>query len=454
MTQPEDEPGVTNEQPNPRQGPHVVRTMPPGAAARGGDGMDRPIDRRRWTPWRVVAFVAALLAVGYLGARLFAESGVRAYRINPDRVSIATVQSGTFEDFVPIRGSVAPARSIYLDAIEGGRVEAVLVEQGAFVNAGDELVRLSNTTLQLDVISREADVSEQVNNLRNTRLALEQRRLDLKSQLTDIDYNLVRLRRLLERRQELFDRKLISRQDLDEAADEFEYYQRRREITVESQQQDQRMREAQIAALEDTVAQLERNLLIARANLDNLTIRAPVDGQLTALDAEIGESKSRGERLGQIDDVSAYKVTALVDEYYVTRARRDQPATLQLAGAEYPLVVTKVYPEVRGGQFEMDLEFTDEVPPNLRRGQTLQIRLALGDAGEALLLRRGGFSQDTGGNWAFVLEPGGDFAQKRTIRLGRRNPDYYEVLEGLDAGDRVIVSGYTGFTEMDRIDFN
>jgi HlyD family secretion protein len=377
---------------------------------------------------------------------------VRSFAIAAELVTVETAETGTFLDFVPIRGSVTPLNTVYLDAIEGGRVEGVFVEEGAVVEAGDPIVELSNTTLQLDVISREAQVSEQLNNLRNTRLAMEQNRLSLKSTLVEMDYQITRLTRLAERRADLFERGLIARQDYEDVADELEYYENRREVTIESQEVDERMRVAQIESLESAVAQLERNLEIARANLENLVIKAPIEGQLTSLDAEIGESKARGQRLGQIDDVDDFKVTALVDEFYVTRTRAGQSAEFDLSRETYPLEVTKVYPEIRDGQFEIDLEFAGPPPANLRRGQTLQIRVALGDSSEALLLPRGGFFQDTGGNWAFVLDASGEAAVKRNLRLGRRNPEYFEVLEGLEPGDRVITSAYTSYMDMDRVE--
>jgi HlyD family secretion protein len=413
--------------------------------------MDRKISKRRFTWPRFVVGVIGVALAAALGYELVSISGVRSFAIASDLVTINTARIGTFLDFVPIRGNVTPLNTVYLDAIEGGRVEAVLVEEGSFVEAGQPILELSNTTLQLDVISREAQVSEQLNNLRNTRLAMEQNRLSLKSSLVEIDYQITRLTRLTERRAELFERNLIARQDYEDSADELEYSMSRRAVTIESQEVDERMRLAQIESLESAVEQLERNLDIARANLDNLVIKAPLTGQLTALNAEIGESKARCERLGQIDDVDDFKVTALVDEFYVTRTQSGQSAEFELSGRTYALEVIKVYPQIRDGQFEIDLAFVDAPPANLRRGQTLQIRVALGDASEALLLPRGGFFQDTGGNWAFVLNETGDLAERRELRLGRRNPEYFEVLEGLEEGDRVITSTYSSYVAMDQI---
>ena len=416
-------------------------------------GMDTRIEKKGSSPTKVVLIVLGSLLVAWLLVRFIRTSTTATFRVERDRVTISTVVAGEFDDFIPVRGAVTPLKTVYLDAIDGGRVERVLIEQGSFVEAGQVLVELSNTGLQLDVIAREAEVSEQLNNLRNTRLSLEQNRLQLKSDLVEIDYQLVRLGRLVERRGSLLAEKLISQREYDEVADEFAYFQKRREITLESQEQEERMRVAQMESLEDGVRQLQANLGIARHNLDDLHVRAPLAGQLTALDVEVGESKAPGERLGQIDNIDSFKVTALVDEFYVTRVRSDQVAEFVLAATTYPLVVTKVYPEIEGGQFEVDLAFTGDVPPDMRRGQTLQIRLQLGESGAALLLARGGFQQDTGGSWAFVLDESGEFASRRPLRLGRQNPRQFEVLDGLVAGDQVITSQYTAFADMDRIEF-
>jgi HlyD family secretion protein len=418
-----------------------------------GGGMDRRIDRPRFHLAKAAAVLLLLAASAGVAVGFLRTHGVRTLAIDPARVTIGTVTAGAFEDFIPVRGTVMPLETVYLDAVEGGRVEKVYAEEGSVVEAGQPILELSNSALQLDVISREADVTEQMNNLRNTRLALEQNRLSLKRELVEVDYQIKRLGRLAERRKELLDRRLIARQDYDDAADELEYYENRRKITVESQQQDERMRLAQIASLESGVEQLQKNLSIARKNLDNLEVRAPVAGQLTALDAEVGESKPGGERLGQIDDIDDFKITAQVDEFYVTRVAQGQRAELMLDGRPYVLTVTKVYPRVRDGQFEVDLEFDGERPENIRRGQTLQLRLSLGDSSDTLVLPRGGFFEDTGGSWVFVLDASGKAAEKRSIRLGRRNPEYFEVLDGLAAGDRVITSAYSAFGSMDRIEF-
>lgn len=400
---------------------------------------------------RLLAGIAGAAIVVYLLVAFVRNQSVDAYALNTELVTISTVRSGPFLDFVSIRGSVTPASTVYLDAIEGGRVEAILVEEGSFVAEGQPLLELSNTALQLDVISREAQVAEQLNNLRNTRLAIEQNRLSLRNQLIQLDYDIQRLERRIERRGQLADQGAITEEEYQDAIDQLEYLRNRREVTLESQAIDEEMRLVQIDSLESTVERLENNLRIAQDNLKNLNVPAPVSGLLTSLDAEIGESKGRGQRLGQIDDVENFKIVAAVDEYYVTRVLTGQTAELELGGQSYELLVDKIYPEVADGRFQIDLTFVGSTPPNLRRGQSLNMRLALGDATEGLLLPRGGFFQDTGGNWAFVLDESGAFADRRAIEIGQRNPEYLEILNGLEAGDRVITSAYTGFTDMNRI---
>jgi HlyD family secretion protein len=413
-------------------------------------GMDRKIERRSRRPLIIGGIGAAALAV--VALVWFASGQQTSYTLDGQRIRTATVETGAFEDFIPLRASVEPERSVFLDAIEGGRVEAILVEEGAFVEEGQPLVELSNTSLQLDVIAREAQVSEQLNNLRNTELAIEQNRLSLKSDLIEIDYQITRLERLVTRYEELEGNQFVSRNEYEDAVDELAYWRNRREVTQESQKQDEIIRLAQMEQLRSSVTQLEKNLGLARANLENLLVRAPRAGQLTSLDAELGESKARGERLGQIDDVDRFKATAFVNEFYLNRVRVGQKAQLETGGRRYELEISKVYPEVQASQFEIDLRFTGEAPPDIRRGQTLQMRLVLGDLSErAVLLANGPFFNDTGGAWVFVLDRKGKVATRREVRFGRRNPNSIEVLGGLIEGDEVIISSYANFIEVERL---
>jgi HlyD family secretion protein len=412
------------------------------------------MDRTIATPSRRPLLIggAAVGIVVLLAIIFFATDSSTSFTLDGQRIRTAEVLNGMYEDYIPLRASVEPEKTVYLDAIEGGRVEAILVEEGAFVEEGQPLIDLSNTSLQLDVIAREAEVSEQLNNLRNTQLAIEQNRLKLKGDLIEIDYQIIRLTRLVNRYEELQGNQFISKTEYENSNDELEYWQRRRVVTQESQAQDEYVRLAQIEQLNNSVQQLEKNLKLTRGNLDNLLIRAPRAGQLTSMDAEIGESKARGERLGQIDDVDRFKATSLVNEFYLNRVRIGQQAQLEINGRDYRLEISKVYPEVQASQFEVDLRFVGDAPPDIRRGQTLQLRLVLGDSNErAVLLANGPFFNDTGGAWVFVLSPDGKTATRRPVQLGRRNPNMIEVDRGLIPGDEVIISSYANFIEVDRL---
>jgi len=411
--------------------------------------MDRKIETQSRKPLMIGGAIAAVIVILAIA---FLTDTSTSFTLDGQRIRTAEVFNGMYEDYIPLRASVEPEKTVYLDAIEGGRVEAVLVEEGAFVEQGQPLIDLSNTSLQLDVIAREAEVSEQLNNLRNTQLAIEQNRLKLKSDLIEIDYQVIKLTRLVNRYEELDDNQFISKTDYENSRDELAYWKSRRVVTEESQAQDERIRVVQIEQLDSSVRQLEKNLTLARGNLDNLLIRAPRAGQLTSMNAEIGESKARGERLGQIDDVERFKATALVNEFYLNRVRTGQQAQLEIDGSDYMLEISKIYPEVQASQFEVDLRFIGDAPANIRRGQTLQLRLVLGDTREqAILLTNGPFFSDTGGAWVFVLDPDGKTARRRPVQLGRRNPNMIEVDSGLVPGDEVIISSYANFIEVERL---
>ncbi len=412
--------------------------------------MDRRIEQKSRRPLIIGGATGAAVLLLIMFFATFDAS--TSFTLDGQRIRTSQVATGVYEDFIPLRAAVEPERTVYLDAVDGGRVEDILVEEGSFVEEGQPLIDLSNTSLQLDVIAREAQVSEQLNNLRNTQLAIEQNRLKLKSDLIEIDYEIRRLSRLVARYEELRGKQFISKNEYEDRRDELQYYRSRREVTRESQVQDEKIRLTQIKQLNNSVEHLERNLKLARANLDNLLIRAPRSGRLTSLNAEIGEAKSRGERLGQIDDVDRFKATALVNEFYLNRVRNGQQAQLEIDGRDYLLEVSKIYPEVRASQFEVDFRFIGDAPPDIRRGQTLQLRLVLGDTTErATLLANGPFFNDTGGAWVFVLGPDGKVATRRMVKLGRRNPAMIEVESGLLPGDEVIISSYANFIEVDRL---
>ena len=416
-----------------------------------GQGMDRRIDKKA-SPMKYLRMALAAAAVATLGYWLIQTLGQgRSLSVNSQRIVVSTVIEGTFEDFIPLRGRLQPRSTVYLDAIEGGRVEEILVEDGALVKKGDSIVRLSNTNMQLEVLSREAAVTEQLNNMRTIELQLEQNRLGHKRNLIEIEYQIVRLTRNVGRERELVEKNLISQADLDATEDELTYFHKRREITLESQATDARMQEQQLLQLRESNSQLQTSLAFAHKNLDDLNITAPLDGKLSGFNVEIGQSIDRGGRLGQVDDPVGYKLNVKIDEFYLGRVDLQQVAVMENNGTTYEIRISKIYPQVNNGQFEVDMLFFDEMPPNLRRGQTMQIQLTLGDASVARLIPNGAFYQETGGNWLFVVSPDGSEAIRRTVVLGRRNTDFIEVLDGLETGEEVVTSPYSSYAGMDRL---
>ena len=413
--------------------------------------MDRPIEKKKWPPKKIAALsLIGIVLAAALYSLLFRDSRSRL-NVDPERITMATVERGAFQEFIPVTGNVLPIRTIYLDAIEGGRVEKIYLEAGTLVHEGDKILRLGNTNLLLDIMNREGQFFDQSNNLRNTRLAMEQNRLTLRRELVELDYQILRQKRTYERNAALAKKNLISQQEYEQSKDEYEYLLKRKELALETQKQDATFRKLQIEQLEASVQRMQTNLGMVKQKLENLVLRAPISGQLTSLHAEIGESKSPGERLGKIDVLEGFRVRAGIDEHYIARIETGRTGAFDLTGRSYTLIVRKIYPEVREGRFEVDMEFDGASPQGIRRGQTLHIRLELGDLSEAVLLPRGGFYQRTGGQWVYVLDPSGSYATKRAIRLGRQNPQVFEVLEGLEPGERVITSTYDGFGEIDKL---
>jgi len=427
-----------------------------GNALGGGNthlsGMDRVVEKTPWEKYKKLMIYGGGAVILIALILIFMPEGGRALRVQNDRIVVSEVQIGEFDDYIPVRGQVAPLKTVFLDAVEGGRVEAIHIEDGATVVTGQPLVDLTNTTLQLSVLSNEAQVSEQLNNLRNTELALEQNRLSHKSNLVDINYNIIRLEREIERKKPLVSQGFVSKADYEQLVDEYNYYVSRREVTLESQKTDENIQKVQMSQLQASGEQLERNLEVARKNLDSLNVTAPVDGKLTAFNLEIGQSLVRGERIGQIDDPAHFKVAANIDEFYLGRVDLEQTANFANGGETYTLRISKVYPQVTNGTFEVDMVFVGDEPANIRRGQTLQLNLQLGDPSTSVMIPNGAFYQDTGGNWVFVVSPDGSRAIKRNVRLGRRNVRFIEVIDGLEPGERVITSPYTNYLDMDRLE--
>lgn len=415
-----------------------------------GSGMDRKVttSKNKTLVWAMYGVVA--IALSWLLWTSLSSSNGKVLSVNDQRITVSQVAEGVFEDFIPIRGRVAPAKTVYLDAIEGGRVEKILVEDGVELQAGQLIVELSNASLQLNVLSNEARVAEQLNNMRSIELSLEQNRLRHKSNLIDIDYQIKVLARQVKQQQELLATGAVNQSEFEDTQDRLNWYKSRKQITLESQASDARMQEAQLKFLKETSERLESNLAISRQNLDNMSVRAPVAGKLSGFNIEVGQSIGRGERLGQIDTPDDYKITAFIDEFYLGRVDLGQSASFD----NYQLAISKIYPQVVNGQFEVDLTFNTKQPSDIRRGQTVQTKLTLGDATKATLIPNGAFYQDTGGKWLFVVNADGSKAVKRPVRLGRRNNQYIEVIEGLEVGEQVITSPYTSYQDIDTLKLN
>lgn len=414
-------------------------------------GMDRKIEKKKWPPKRIITYAGTAVFILFIGYIFLFQMGTSSLNVKTGRITISPVSRGPFQEFIPVMGNVLPVNTYYLTAAEGGRVEEIYAEAGSIVKKGDEILKLANTNLLLDIMWREAELFQQSNNLRNTRLAMEQYQLQLRENLADIENQLQQQRRRYERYNKLFDERLISRHEYELAKDEYDYLVKRRDLALESQKKELEFRRSQVRALEESLERMQVNLGVVKEKQANLTVQAPVTGHLTSLYAEIGQSKSSGERLGQIDILDGFKVRAGIDEHYISRVEKGRTGTFDFAGDAYQLVVDKIYPEVVEGRFEVDMQFTDKTPQGITRGQTLHIRLELGSVSEALLLPRGGFFQSTGGNWAYVLNESENTAEKRDIKIGRQNPEVFEVLEGLKPGEKVITSSYESFRNIDRL---
>jgi HlyD family secretion protein len=413
--------------------------------------MDRKIKKKRFTPGKVAMYAAALIFFGFIGYQLLSGMSHSTLNVDAEKLTIAPVSHGPFQEYIVEQGVVMPLTTIYLDAVEGGRVEEVFVEQGSRVQEGDPILRLSNANLQLNVMQREAELFREANALRQTRVVMEQRRLGLRAQLVDLDYQFLQAERDYERQGQLLGLELISQQIFDAAKDNYEYLARKLAVTLDSQQQDSLFQTVQIQQLEESIVRLGLNLEVVKSNEENLLLRAPVTGLLSSLNAEIGESTARGERMGQVDEEEGFKVRAAIDEHYIARISPGQGGSFDFAGNASEVSIRRVYPEVLNGQFQADMEISGGAPPGLRRGQTLQVRIALGELVDATQIPRGGFYQKTGGQWMYVVDPSGEFATKRPIKLGRQNSRYFEVLEGLQENEKVITSMYDNFGDMDKL---
>ena len=429
-----------------------VLTRPVGGRGTG-EGVDTRRQKRRVTPRRIGAALVVLGLVAF-GVWWAAQQGEgQALRVDLDRLTVSEVAEGPFQEYVAVTGTAHPLRTVVLDAVEGGQIVRRWVEAGDTVQTGQVLFSLRNDDLALEVMGSEAQLEEQAAALRQNRLQMDQSALDLEQQVAELDYTITRLERDEARVGGLVERGAAPQKDIDAIRDELAYARQRRALTSRSQQQQAAQRSVQMRDMGASVERLRENLALVRRSSTNLTVRAPVAGQVSAVQAEVGELKTRGARLGQIDVLDEVKVRALVDEHYLPRVAPGQRATAEVGGETFALSVSSVFPEVTGGRFEAELVFVGDAPADVRRGQSVRLRLELGEPERARLLARGGFTADTGGQWAYVLAPDGRSAARQPIELGRQTPRDLEVLGGLRLGDRVVTSSYAAFGDAERLVF-
>lgn len=371
--------------------------------------------------------------------------------VETDKITISSVAEGDFQEFIPVTGTILPHTTFYLAAILGGTVENKFVEEGAMLKKGDKILRLSNTNVQLNALQQETFTYQQINDARNTRLQIEQNSNALQNALVSSNYSLINSREVFERQKTLQEKHLISLQDYQQAENNYNLSLEQQKLAYQNFVADSILKQAQLTQIAASIDRLQKNLELIRENIDNLTVKAPINGQLTSLIAETGQSKSPGDQLGQIDALDGFKVRADIDEFYILRIANGLHATVEIDTKNYNLKVMKVYPQVTSGKFQVDMTFEGDLPDGIRRGQTLQIRLQLSERTKALLLPRGGFYQKTGGQWIFILNGSGSEAIKRSISLGRQNPDYFEVLTGLIPGDKVVTSSYDNYGDVDKL---
>lgn len=414
------------------------------------NNMDTHIERKSRFQKKHIYTVAGGVAILFCLLWFIFRDTSSSMKVEKERITIATVQKGEFNDYIRVIGQVLPDRIIYLDAIEGGRVEERLIEEGEQVKAGDVILRLSNPLLNIGILQSEADLAYQENELRNTRISMEQEHLRLKQDRIALNKELTQKERRFRQYDRLYKKELLSREDFLQAKEDYEAALGQLTVVDERIKQDDLFRSSQLQSLDENIRNMKKSLALVRERLENLKVKAPVNGQLGNLEAQIGQSIAQGERIGQII-TPELKVEAKIDEHYVERVMSDLPASFEREGKKYDMEVTKVYPEVREGQFRTDLHFISARPENIRAGQTYHLNLQLGDPVQTVIIPRGSFYQASGGEYMYVVDEEGRTARRRSVRIGRQNPQYYEIVEGLQPGDKVIISGYDLFGENERL---
>ncbi len=413
--------------------------------------MDRVIAKKYWSRKRILTIAGILGVVLLIGASYYFTSGKSRLNVDTERITISEIKKGAFQEFIPVNGVVLPLTTIYLDAIEGGRVEEKYVDDGAMMKKGDPILRLSNTDLQLGLVTQQTNVYNLLTQMQISKNAAQQNTVNNLNQMSDVESLRREAERIYKLDKHLYEEKVIGSQEFLQAENNYNYLTQKKKLTDKILQQDSTSNRQQITQARQSFEGSQTALNVMRQKVGDLIVRSPIDGQLTSLDAEQGQSKNKGERLGQIDVLSGFKVRVDIDEHYISRIFIGLNGDFDFNNKTYKLIIKKVYTQVTNGRFQVDMEFVGEVPQGIRRGQTLQIRLALSDETQAVLLPKGGFYQQTGGNWIFKVKENGNNAYKVDIQLGRQNPDYYEVLQGLKPGEKVVTSSYENYGDMQEL---
>lgn len=413
--------------------------------------MDRIIENKSKKRKRILWISAAVVIIGLLLYSLFWADHSSKLNVERDKLTIFEVIEDEFLDYMTATGTVEPLTTVYLDAVEGGRVEQILIEEGSMVTRGDVILRLTNPDLNLRILTSQADLAEQENRLRDTKIMMEQQRIEIRRQIIQYEFDLIKLNRTYQSNKTLFNQGLIPEQEYLLSKENYELTQQTIQLFREKSVQDSLFRATQVISLEGALSRMQDNIELVKDKLESLNVKAPVSGQLGSLEAEIGQNIISGYRLGQVHILDNFKVSAEIDEHWIDRIKIGLPATLERNDQNFNLTIIKVYPEVRTGRFQVDLEFSGVKPDNIRTGQTYRINVELGQPVKAIQVLKGGFFESTGGQWIYVVDPSGQFAARRTIRTGRMNPRYYEILEGLQPGEKVVVSSYASFGNNDKL---
>ncbi|AGC77660.1 HlyD family secretion protein [Nonlabens dokdonensis] len=413
--------------------------------------MDIPLEKKRFTTKKILVAAGIVALAALIVFVLLSSTGASKLNVNKERISINAVQKGVFQENIPVNGIVLPITTIYLDALEGGRVEEKFVEDGAVMKKGDPILRLSNTDLELSLVNQETQVYNLLTQMQISQNAASQNTIMKLNNFTDVENSLIEAKRVYDLNKTLFEKDVIARQEFIQSENAYNYQKQRMNLSREILKEDSLAVKQEGNQITSSYARTQNALQLMRRKVADLVVRAPVDGQLTSLDAEIGQSKNKGERLGQIDVLSGFKVRAEIDEHYISRIYTGQTGSFPFNGENYQLEIKKVFTQVTNGRFQVDMVFNQEIPEEIRRGQSLQIRLALSQEKQALLIPKGGFFQVTGGNWIYKISDDGSTAYKAEIRLGSQNTEFYEVLSGLQPGDKVLTSSYDNYGDVEEL---